>query len=118
MTPLDIRTESLEGVAVISFFGEIDIASVPRLSACLDTLTTPFLVLDLARLGFCDSSGLGLMVRTWKVLNARSGALALAAPRRHISRLLQTTGLDTRIPVHPTVPEAVRSLAALLIAAG
>jgi anti-sigma B factor antagonist len=118
VTPLDIRTESLEGVAVISVCGEIDIASLPRLSACLDRLTTPFLVLDLTGLRFCDSSGLGLIVRSWKVLKARSGALALAAPQRQVTRLLHTTGLDTRISVHPTVPEAVRNLAALLIAAG
>jgi anti-sigma B factor antagonist len=113
-----MRTWSREGVTVISVRGEIDIASAPRLSTRLGALTTPFVVLDLTELRFCDSSGLSLMIRAWKTLNARSGAFVLAAPQRQVARLLRTTGLDTRIPVHPTVPGAIGSLTAELIAPG
>ena len=110
-----MRTWTREGVTVISVCGEIDIASAPRLSACLGALTAPFVVLDLTDVRFSDSSGLGLMIRAWK---ARPGGFVLAAPQRQVARLLRTTGLDTRIPVHPTVPEAISSLAAELIAPG
>lgn len=116
MTPLDMRTWTREDVTVVSVSGEIDIASGPRLSACLGALTAPSVVLDLTDLRFCDSSGLSVMVRAWKELNSQSGEFVLAAPQRQVARLLRTTGLDTRIPVHPTVPGAVSSLAAGLIA--
>jgi anti-sigma B factor antagonist len=118
MTPLDLRTWTREGVTVVSVRGEIDIASVPGLSACLGALTAPSVVLDLTELRFCDSSGLGVMIRAWKDLNARSGEFVLAAPQRQVARLLSTTGLNTRIPIHPTVPDAISSLASELIAPG
>jgi len=118
MTPLDMRTWTRDGVTVISVRGEIDIASVPRLSAFLEMPPTPFVVLDLTDLRFCDSSGLGLMIRTWKTLNGQSGGFVLAAPPRQLTRLLRTTGLDTYLPVHPTVPQAIDSLTAALTAPG
>ncbi|MEO5877499.1 MAG: anti-sigma factor antagonist [Streptosporangiaceae bacterium] len=116
LPPWEVTSRSHGGVMVISAVGELDISTAHRLRAYLAALTMPLygplVVLDLAGVPFCDSSGLGALVGTWKDLRERQGVLALAAPQQQVARILHTTGLDTRLPVHPSVPDALKGLAA------
>ncbi len=68
------------------------------------------LVLDLARIDFVDSSGLGALVALLKRLGS-DGSLALAALRPPVQRLLALTRLDRVFRIHETVEGAERSLA-------
>jgi anti-anti-sigma factor len=97
--------------------GDLDIASSERV---LDELTRgqgdpekapPVLILDLSGVTFCDSSGLRVLIVMWKRLRATGRRLVLAAPSGQVRRLLQRTGLDQRIEVHPTLPHARRQAA-------
>jgi anti-anti-sigma factor len=65
------------------------------------------LVVDCTRLEFCDSSGIGCLVRMYQHLAARGGVLRLAAVPASVARVLALTGLDRAIAVHATLDEAV-----------
>jgi anti-sigma B factor antagonist len=66
------------------------------------------LVVDLTRTTFLSSSGLGLLVRTGKLLAERGGGLAVAHPQAGVARLLRAVGLDAVIPSFSSV-EAART---------
>jgi anti-anti-sigma factor len=64
------------------------------------------LVVDLGRVTFMSSAGLGLLVRVGKHLSDRGGLLALARPQAPVVRLLRAVGLEEVMPRFPTLDAA------------
>jgi anti-anti-sigma factor len=69
------------------------------------------LVVDLARVKFLGSGGLGELVKLGKRLREAGGGVALARARPRIAKLLVLVGLDGVLRAWPTVEEAAASLA-------
>ena len=95
---------------VLALTGEIDAASVGDLLRESDDLAAAGhvdQVLDLGGVRFLDSSGLGAFVSLRRQLAVAGGSLALACDNESIMRLLRLTSLDTVLPVHPSVAEAL-----------
>ena len=65
-------------------------------------------VLDLAGVSQCDSSGLNLFVRAYKLAHQHGGWFRLAAPAHAVRRLLELTNLNRALPVFDSVAEAAR----------
>lgn len=115
MADLDpFRVESVrnEHHAVVAVVGDLDAATAPRLHAELLQLAedgVDRVVLDLRRMTFVDSFGLGVIVNAKKRLSQHGNALCLVAgpDQRTLLRVLEITGLDRVLPVHPSVTEAV-----------
>jgi anti-sigma B factor antagonist len=87
----------LEDEAVISVIGELDFSTAPRLrEQILELLkgSTSNLVIDVSRLDFVDSSGLGVLVAAMKRMRERKGRLMLRSPSANTSKVLQVSGLD------------------------
>jgi anti-sigma B factor antagonist len=112
----DFRIETVrdERHAVVLIVGELDAATAPALRDELVALSVDGIdrvVLDCRRLEFVDSFGLGVIVAAKKRLSQHGNALCLVVEtdQRTIRRLLEITGLDQVLPVHPTVAEAVEN---------
>jgi anti-sigma B factor antagonist len=54
-----------------------------------------------------DSSGLGVIVSALKRIREHDGELHLVSSQRTIVRVMQVTGLDKVIPLHPNEAEAM-----------
>ena len=65
-----------------------------------------FIVFDLTRVDFIDSSGLGLCIATSRELAACSGLLVCAGLQANAQRLFAMTKADQKIKVLPTRLEA------------
>lgn len=107
-----IETVRGEGHAVVLVVGELDAATAPRLRDELIVLCEEGIdriLLDCRRLAFVDSFGLGVSVAAKKRLSQQGNALCLVAEedQRTLRRVMEITGLDRLLPVHPTVAEAV-----------
>lgn len=64
------------------------------------------LVLDLSRVDFMDSSGLGAIVAVLKHLDG-NGGLQLAAPRKAVNDLFDLTCMDQIFKIHSSVSQAL-----------
>ncbi|MCG6498259.1 STAS domain-containing protein [Kitasatospora sp. A2-31] len=96
--------------AVCSFTGDLDLENLAEARTALQeavAASPPLLVADLEHLGFCDSSGLNLLLKTRMNATAAGIPFRLAAPSRAITRLLGITGADTVFSLHPSVDEAL-----------
>jgi anti-anti-sigma factor len=86
------------GVLVVSLRGEIDISNADaigtELERVLDGANGRF-VLDLADLGFMDSSGIAMLLRTV----ARTGPVAVRNPTATVRRMIEATGLSGVLPI-------------------
>jgi anti-sigma B factor antagonist len=111
---LDITIRRERGVVIAAVTGDIDISTVALLRECLFELTDSgrTLIVDLNRVTFTDSSGLGALIGAARRANAHGGSLHAACARPPTRRLLWLTGVDRRIPLAATVDGALMFLAA------
>jgi anti-anti-sigma factor len=101
------------GVAAVEVRGELDLATVGELATAVDRAFNPgpkSLVIDLTRCAFIDSSVLSLLID----LRARLGnsdrpRLAVVADDQPLD-VLRLTGLDDKVPVFASLPDALTAL--------
>ncbi|HYZ93624.1 MAG TPA: STAS domain-containing protein [Actinomycetota bacterium] len=104
MTDLGIRIEGDGAKRVVHLDGSCDLATIPDLRQALQPLGPPEvmeLVLDVSRLEFCDSTGLGTMLGALRRMREGGGEFAIAGASGTILRLLEITGLDSVVPLVP-----------------
>jgi anti-sigma B factor antagonist len=112
MSRADVSTSELNGHLVAAVRGEFDFADGPHVAAHLHTATAvhgPWVIVNLAGLGFIDCSGLGVLVRLMKQTRRDGGDLILAAPQKQVRRLLDITGLTHAFSIYPSVEQALRA---------
>lgn len=77
--------------------GELDHHSAESVRAELETLiANPHvkrLVLDLGKLTFMDSSGIGVVLGRYRTLAKRGGGVAVRGPNAHVDRIFAMSGL-------------------------
>ncbi|MFJ6722627.1 MULTISPECIES: STAS domain-containing protein [unclassified Streptomyces] len=111
MTDFSLTAQHTEGDLVLArVAGELDIATAPRLRVQALALIEQghrHLILDLAAVTFCDSSGFNALVGIFRCAKAVEGTLVLAAVPDRLERLLDLTGLSALLPAHPTAAHAL-----------
>ena len=86
----------------VSLAGELDISTAAQLRACLvDLIGGPQtrLVVDMSRLLFVDSTGLGTLVGALKRVRTEGGEMVLRAPPESIRRKIDIAGLSRVLPI-------------------
>lgn len=106
---LDISSERREGVCVVRVSGEVDVYTSPKLKAALveaadDGCTT--VVVDMDRVGFIDSSGLGVLVGALRRVREADGDLRIVCSRDNVVKIFRITGLDRVFPMFASLAEA------------
>lgn len=86
------------GTAVME--GRLDAAQAPRAQEFLDRVTQPC-ILDLGRLEYISSAGLGVLLRTHKRLTAAGRSLKLVNVNRHINDIFTYSGFDKLFEIEP-----------------
>jgi len=93
---LRIDTSSTNDTTVLAACGEIDIDTVDLLrSAAADALQagTRNLLVDLNKVSYIDSAGLGVLVGTYKRVTAAAGSFQVRCNEPRVLRLFSITGL-------------------------
>lgn len=106
---LSLSTRVLADDVVVEVSGEIDVSSSQRLREQLVELVNDHggrLVVDLDKVEFIDSTGLGVLVGVLKRVRAHDGSLALVCSNDGLLRLFDMTGLTKVFTIHPSVAEA------------
>lgn len=108
-----IEDEEIDGVAVVSASGEIDVATAPPLRDRLQALTTSgksTVVVDLLGVTFLDSTALGVLVGALKRCREAGGDLPLVIEEPRILKVFEITGLTGVFPIFESVRDAVGSV--------
>ncbi|HEY7256919.1 MAG TPA: STAS domain-containing protein [Solirubrobacterales bacterium] len=117
--PFEVQAEDLEGgIRAFTVRGELDMSTAPELEDSLEKVVTgeqAQVVIDLTECDFIDSTGIALIVRSWQRLDGGgegggSGKLVLCCDNTQVMRLLQITGVESSISVHPQRDAAVADL--------
>ena len=83
--------------------GELDHCSAQSVRRELDGLMADpgvkKLVLDLKDMTFMDSSGIGVILGRYRVLNQRGGALSVKNMNRHVKKIFLLSGMNQIIDI-------------------
>ncbi|MGW0336636.1 STAS domain-containing protein [Streptomyces sp. NPDC003011] len=104
MSPLKITTRDAVTGPVLEIHGELDYVHATELRDLLTTLTLQpgqRLVLDLASMDFCDSTGITALIAARNQAQAAQADITLAAVPAHTLRVLRMVGLDQIFPLQP-----------------
>ena len=99
-----------DGIEVVDVGGEIDIYTAPRLRELLIDLVSKGnyqIVVNLEKVGFLDSTGLGVLVGGLKRVRAHDGSLDLVCTQERILKIFRITGLTQVFGIHQTVNQAI-----------
>jgi anti-sigma B factor antagonist len=105
---LNVRTEG--EFAVLEVGGEIDVYTAPKLREKLIELVSDgayHLVVDLEKVDFLDSTGLGVLVGGLKRVRNHDGSLQLVCTQEKILKIFRITGLTKVFPIHASVQDAM-----------
>src|SRR6202022_3094753 len=105
-----IRVHVMDGTQVFELTGSLDIATSPSVRAALTDASERGdhrLIVDLTRLEFLDSTGLGALIGGQRRAKEFGGEIRVVAKEGQILRLLRITGLLKVFAVYPTPENAV-----------
>ena len=95
--------------AVLSLGGEVDGYTAAQLRdelrALIDEPGTNVVIVDLADMGFIDSSGLGVLAGAHRRLRSKGGELRLRSPSPATYKVLEVAGFLRLIPVEEPVTD-------------
>ncbi|MEU8951068.1 STAS domain-containing protein [Streptomyces sp. NPDC048489] len=103
MSPLKVTHRDAATGPVLEVIGELDYTTAPQLREHVTALSLQsgqLLVLDLANMEFCDSSGISALIAARNHTQARQADIALSAVPAHTLRVLRIVGLDQVFDLH------------------
>jgi anti-sigma B factor antagonist len=106
---LSLSTRTEGDNTVVGVEGEIDVYTAPKLREQLVELVNTgnyHLIVDMERVDFLDSTGLGVLVGGLKRVRAHDGSLRLVCTQERILKIFRITGLTKVFPIHDSVKDA------------
>jgi anti-sigma B factor antagonist len=111
---LVITTDQVVGRSIVAVEGEVDIATAGELDAALSAEIAGGrhdLVVDLSQVSFLDSTGLGVLIKALKRTREADGSLAVVTDSQRVLKVFRITGLDSVVPLFPTLEAALAAQA-------
>jgi anti-sigma B factor antagonist len=108
--PLEMTVTQQGGAFVISLTGSVSISDADRLREQLEQLAAdcvPVIVLDLGRMDFICSLGLGAIITGHLKCRHHQGQIRLVNPSTQVRTLLETTRLTKLFPIFESVEKAL-----------
>src|SRR6266566_7096767 len=105
---LDVETGTVGDASLLSLRGEIDVYTAPRLRQAIIDLVdggATNIVVDMEKVDFLDSTGLGVLVGGLKRVRMKEGSLAIVTSQDKILKIFDITGLNKVFPIHASVEE-------------
>src|SRR6266516_6971261 len=107
---LDVEAIRENSANVIALRGEIDVYTAPlHRQKIVDLVDQGALniVIDMEKVDFLDSTGLGVLVEGLKRVKRRGGNLTIVVTQDKIIKIFEITGLNKAFSLHTSVDDAL-----------
>jgi anti-sigma B factor antagonist len=112
---LSLSTRAVGDHTVLEVGGEVDVYTAPQLRERLIELSqagAQHVVVDLSRVEFLDSTGLGVLVGGLKRQRAVDGSLGLVCSHERLLKIFRITALDRVFSLYESVEAATSATGA------
>jgi len=107
---MDIRTSEKDGFTIVEVNGEINISSSPELKKAFEKIPANKILINMAKVGYVDSSGLATLVELLKRLKMKGGTLCPTQLSDKVRSLFEITKLDKLFGIFPTDESALKGV--------
>lgn len=111
---MDFRIAEKDGVVVATFEGQVRISTqndfMEHLNQLFESKGTQTVLLDMTKVSYMNSAGIGIIVDTFKKFRDQGGQLILCGLIPDINRLFEVTRLNRFIQIYPSVDDALHSI--------
>ena len=100
------------GIVVISPVGKLNMVHAPLLRDSVSKLVAEGqskFVIDLSKVDFLDSSGLGALIGSLKLARQADGDVRIVAPNEQVQLVLKLTNMDRIFTSYPTLESAYQN---------
>jgi anti-sigma B factor antagonist len=100
---LSLETRQEDGHTIIEVGGEIDVYTAPKLRDKITELVANGdynLVIDMEKVDFLDSTGLGVLVGGLKKVRTHDGSMELICSQDRLLKIFRITGLAKVFTIH------------------
>jgi anti-sigma B factor antagonist len=107
---LSLETRHEDGNTIIEVGGEIDVYTAPKLRDKITELVgngNYHLVIDMEKVDFLDSTGLGVLVGGLKKVRAHDGSMRLICNQERLLKIFRITGLAKVFVIHGSQADAL-----------
>lgn len=98
-------------VLIVDVDGDLDHNTSNNIRRKIDTELKKnpinLLIMDLSKLDFMDSSGIGLILGRYKLINSLGGKLCIIKPNDNICKIINMSGLHKILSIYNSVEEAI-----------
>ena len=98
--------------SLVDVEGEVDVLTSPRLKTALVAVVdagATTVVINLDRVRYMDSTGLGVIVSATKRVREKDGSIVLTGLSPHLMKIFEITGLRKVFDVYPTESDALKA---------
>jgi anti-anti-sigma factor len=106
---VNIESETLDGgLLKLNLAGRLDLAGTQQIDLKFSAYASSqrAVIVDLAAVEFLASIGIRTLVLTAKTMASRGGKMVLLNPIPNVKQVLETAGIDTLIPIFPSLDAA------------
>jgi len=111
---MNYRIGEKDGLIVVSVEGEICVSSQDDFMACLnglcDSAGCRIVLLDMEKVSYLNSAGLGMIIDTFRKFRDMGGELVLCGLIPDIKRLFEATRLNRFIRIYSSVDDAISGM--------
>jgi anti-sigma B factor antagonist len=109
--PLTVRIEDEAGASIVALVGELDLSTIPRMENPLfeEVRQRPAVLVDLSKLSFIDSSGIGVLIQAFRQSNGTPMHIVIG-PGSQVERVFRIAGIEQALPVYSDRAEALGAL--------
>ena len=107
---LTLTTREVDGHTLVAVGGEIDVYTAPKLRDQISELVGAghtSLIIDMEKVDFLDSTGLGVLVGGLKKVRAQDGTMSLICSQDRLLKIFQITGLAKVFTIHASESAAL-----------
>ena len=107
---LTLATREIDGKTIVAVGGEIDVYTAPKLRDKITELVNAGhhdLLVDMEKVEFLDSTGLGVLVGGLKKVRAQQGSMELICSQDRLLKIFRITGLAKVFTIHDSETSAL-----------
>lgn len=106
---MELDFKLLKNVLIVTVQGEIDMYNTDYMRSSIDNYldqqSISYLVLNLEKVGFIDSSGLGIIIGRYKKMKANGGKVYIVGANPSVEKILVFSGINKIIPLYKNEQE-------------
>ena len=106
---MKIHFSKKENILSIAMEGEIDHHSAAELRTRIDDYikgsNTKYIVMNFSKVGFMDSSGIGMVMGRYKNIKRVGGELCIISVNNAVKRILDMSGIASVVPIYKNYEE-------------